>query len=84
MKKFFYFLLNCIIIIFILMFFASISEKRLLNLDKYKGCTIIQKDKDWFFGYTFTFDKFDADGYRHYAKVYQIVYDKYKVGDVIK
>jgi hypothetical protein len=58
-----------------------IDSSRLVDLSNYKNYQIIQKNNDIIFSYCFTINK-NQD--IKIIKVYQIIYEKYKVGDIIK
>lgn len=78
-------LLTFLIILYLVVAFTSNGcEKKYIHLsDDFKGGVILEKSNDYTFGYEVYILKKDGK-VESIVKVYEIEYNKYKVGDTIK
>ena len=79
MKDLFYGILSFLLIISI---YVSVSSEKKFENKEFNNTVVVEKDKDYFFGYQFGV-KYPNDSVG-WHRVYQIFYDKYNVGDTIK
>jgi predicted RND superfamily exporter protein len=58
-----------------------LDQPKIVDLNEYKGYQVIEKHNDFILGYIIILNK---NNNVKKIKVYQITYEKYKVGDIIK